>query len=216
MPSINFKRHGYFRLLIVSLLCASLFGCHSPRDATSGSVSHSTEMEPARYHEVSAAIWDDYKENTRFDARIFTLIPRLIDAPDNVPISRLVITNLTTERTIFQRDMDFRPLGMHTERLFDNQLALVTEWAGGSADGIMIFSVSPLGGKVVLDEDYRIGASFIPGGGDTVDVFITSGCCGVGPFYTTRFVYNGQAYKPAGSMAFEDFTNVLNHAFANK
>ena len=159
-------------------------------------------------------MWDDYKTSTRFEARLLTLTPKLVDAPYDAPISRLMIKNLTTGKMIFQQEIDFRPLRMHPESLFENTQALVTEWVGGTANGIMIFSVNPSGARLVLDEGYRVGVSFICSNSSNVDVFITSGCCGDGPFFTTRYVFDGHSYKPKGSMAYGDFVNILSSGFA--
>src|SRR6185312_9449626 len=146
------------RLPLVTAFCVALLGCHSPGYVTSR-VSAFQKLDEARlYHEASSTVWDDYKVNTRFEARVITLTPRLVEAPDDAPISHLTIKNLTTGRTILQKDIDYRPLSIHFERLIDDRSMLVTEWVGATARGIMIFSVDRSGARIVLDEGYRLEA----------------------------------------------------------
>lgn len=201
------------RALILSILCAVLTGCQSARETKPDLTATATKQDP--YREVNLITWDDYKAHVRYQASILTLSSPLAEAPTDTAISRLVVRNLTSGKTIFRKDIDYRPLAAYP-KVLDNGQALISEWEGGSAESVMIFSITPSDAKVILDESYRVDVSFIPVDVDQIDVFITSGCCGIGPFFTTRFTYDGKSYKPIASIPHETFTNLLLNGFTKR
>ena len=87
---------------------------------------------------------------------------------------------------------------------------LILTWAGGSADRIEILSVGSHTATSILDESYRVDAALVDlSGRGKIDVLITTGDTGAGPFYVTRYAWQNEKYAAVGRMRYEIFIRTV-------
>ena len=168
------------------------------------------------YRDVSTVVWEVGK-GVRIEARLQRIDRSSASASLTEAPSRLVIRNLTANKTIYEQDSEDIPISMCAlDDLGDIGKAVVLRWAGGSAERLEILAVSESNARVVLYESYRVSASLIDLGNNAPDVFITTGDSGAGPFYTTRYMWQRDRYLPVGRVRYENFIRTINEQFSSR
>ncbi|MEK6285837.1 MAG: hypothetical protein AABO57_08870 [Acidobacteriota bacterium] len=202
----------------VAALSLVLLSCSTPsaQVTNSGSSSSKTNVPPAgqdEYRAVSVNVLSVDNKGTKVEARLET-VDEPFKHPSLVP-SRLTIRNLATNETIFEEKSDDTALSAYVRALNEEVgEALVVTWSGGSGDRIEILAVDSSKARVLLDERYRVDAALIDvSGHGQVDVLITTGDSGVGPFSTTRYVWNGDRFQPAGKVSYKSLGDTIERQF---
>lgn len=211
------KKH--MTLAIVGLVGLSTLGWHilMPSEVPSMQGMSRSETLANPYRSVSVIVWKVDSRDTQVEARLETLNVPLKDAAADLPLSRLVISNATTKEVIHQQNVDDRPLSMYVRDVNGDSFSeLILTWSKGAvAERLEILSVAATQVQVALDKSYRLDAALIRLADETVDVLVTTGDSGNGPFYTTRYVWRGGRYQAVGRLPYEKLTATIKHLFAN-
>ncbi|MFL6276473.1 MAG: hypothetical protein ACJ74G_14880 [Blastocatellia bacterium] len=208
------------RFMVCLLMLGTMSCFFSSKPATNSStlpVQASSIVEDAStdYKLANAVVWEVDEKGTRAEAKIEVLSSPPKDHPTDKPLSRLTIRNVSTQAILFSQESDDSPVSMYIRPLNEEVgEGLVVVWSGGSADRIEILKVDAEQSSVILKESYRIDAAFVDlSGAGQVDVFITTGEGGNGPFYTTRYVWKKEHYEPVGKIEYKKFINTINSQF---
>jgi hypothetical protein len=204
---------------IVCVLGLLATACNMASHATStSSAATAQDSNPrkdasADHQNKSVLIWSVDGKGAQLEAR---LEPLGADSSSRFasPV-QLTITNLTTGRVIFSENNGDRPISMYIRDLNDDwREELVVNWAGGSASRLEIIALSGTEARIILNESYRIDAALIDlSGASRIDVLITTGDSGVGPFYTTRYIWKGERYLPVGKVPYISLTQAIEERF---
>ncbi len=208
-----------FYIVASVILGAIIFiGCHYSGSATTtlNNLATQATVNPEEndrlYRTVSMVSWD-VKKNVRVEARLEVLNQDCQSKPCQVPYSRLIVKNLATNRIIYQRDDSDEPVCLYLR----GSDGLIINWRGGSADRIEILLVAENEAHRVLYESYRLDAALITFTKDEeISVLITTAEGGGMPLYTTRYVWEGDRYKPVSRISFEHFSGDLTKLFKSR
>jgi hypothetical protein len=183
------------------------------KDGSQLQLNQTTETSNV-YEPVSFVVWT-VGENSTIEARLEVLSKTSKDYSASLSPSRLVIKNRNSDKIIFEQNSADTPVSMYVRPLNEDiGEALIVTWSGGSADRIEIFDVGETSVRKVLSESFRIDASLADlSGVGQIDVLITTGDNGSGPFYTTRYVWDGTSYKPTSKVLYKDFVNFIQKSF---
>ena len=87
---------------------------------------------------------------------------------------------------------------------------LIVSWdIAAASNQFQIFAVSPAQAKLMFDENYRLDATLLDLGEDEIDVLLTTGEGGSGPFVTTLYGFRGGKYELLGEVPYEAFISPL-------
>lgn len=200
-------------VIMTALFSFGAFGCSVPSSADVRSVDpppRRVEDQSPMYQNVSTVNWG-VSQDVQIEAKLERLNKPLSDAPTGLPLARLTVRNLSTSRIIYEQSSDDSPISMCARDINgDVGRALVVTWSGGSAERLEILSVNATQAQVLLNEAYRVDASLISLLGDSqLDVLITTGESGVGPFYTTRYVWDGRKYQRMGQVPYKSLKRMI-------
>lgn len=219
-----------FTIMPIALLCV-LFSatCRFPSSAgkdNNVSSSRTTlqlpqdlpnkDGESDKYYYVASVVrWDIDDRNTFVEAELETIKVLLDDLPTGLPFSRLVVRNFSTKATIYKQDFEDFPISMYTRDMNGDQHPelVLSLTGGGVANQLLFLSVTETQARIIFNESYRIDASMIDLGQGATDVLLTTGDSGVGPFYTTRYVWKGDRYEAVGRVLHERLINIVNRQF---
>lgn len=160
---------------------------------------HNVQVESELYKKTRSIFWLTGHHEVPVQADLDVLKIPLQDVPPKTPFSLLKITSLPSGRIIHQEKVQDFPITMYTRDLDgDKQEELIIIWeAGAVASRIEILSVNEDKATVLLNEDYRVKADLVEGNDGKVDVVITTGESGAGPFVSTRYSWKkGGVYQP--------------------
>jgi hypothetical protein len=174
------------------------------------------ESKSASYETVIFYTWEFGDDNTKIEAKVETLVGKLIDAPRGMPLSKLVIRNLKSQKEIFEEDLDDDLPGYVIIRDLDgdDKMELIATWnSGATSERIEILKIDEDRARRILDESYRVDASLIDLSGKATTVLITNTKMGAIPDYTVRYTWQGEQYKPAGKVKYEHFVKQVESLF---
>lgn len=166
---------------------------------TTVSPPHNAQTESELYKKVRSIFWLAGRNEAPVQADLDILKVPLKDAPPKIPFSLLKIMSLPSGKIIYQEKVQDFPITMYTRDLNgDKQEELIIIWeAGAVASRIEILSVSEDKITILLNEDYRVKADLIEKADGNVDIVITTGESGAGPFVSTRYSWKkGGVYQP--------------------
>ena len=205
---------------VVAAFCIGLPGCSAPSarvrsSDSSPSTENAQEARQDEYRVVSVIVWSVDDQGTRVEAKLET-VDEPLKHPSLIP-SRLTIRNLANSQTVFEQNSADVALSAYVRGLNDVVgEALVVTWSGGSGERMQILTVDPSSAHVILDQRYRVDAALIDlSGQGHLDVLITTGDSGVGPFYTTRYVWNGDRFQPAGRVPYKALVSTVEKQFSS-
>lgn len=198
------------KLLLITCLLATT--CQSPVGEVVGSNSLLQQRENDAEKQVSLIgifVWE-VDEGLKLEARA-----EQVSASGEITTSRLIVKNLATNNIILQKEYDGFITSMYTRDLnSDQHPELLLTWTRGTvADNLEVFSVNTTQAQTLLAETYRTDATLTYISGDSVDILISTGDSSAGPFYTTRYVWKGDRYKPAGKVQYEKLTRAIEKLF---
>jgi hypothetical protein len=165
-------------------------------------------------HDEAIITWDAREEGAMLEARFEGLrqpFPDDLWDQKKYPYwSRLTIKNLRTKRVIYEERFESSLfVSMYTRDLNgDSHVELIlTTTPGAVCEQMSIFSVTPSGVKLLLYKPHRLlgDAEFVKGENGLTDVVITDAELGTGPYYTTRYVWQGRRFKPVATVPVEEF-----------
>ena len=205
----------YLFLVLVNLSFCCLAGCHTRSIAVA---DEGKAQQDPDYVIVSMTTMAFGK-----DVRVRAVIEELKNSIDAIagqrPRSRLVITNLSTGKTL------------HTEECGDSVLstpgftiergpALVMTTKGGSGDGVSVYEVTESEARLVLEEAYRGAVITMPNNELAGDMgfLIVDGENGSSPLAVRRFQYSKEErrFVLAGTASFAQFLKTVNAQFSNR
>lgn len=203
---------------VIVAFSLGLLSCGTPsaqvRNSNSSANANVSDVGRDMYRAVSVNVWSVDDQGTKVEARLET-VDEPLKHPSLVP-SRLTIRNLTNSETVFEQNSDDIALSAYVRGLNDEVgEALVVIWSGGSGDRIEILAVDSSKARVVLDQHYRVDAALVDvSGHGNVDVLITTGDSGAGPFLTTRYIWKGDSFQPAGRVSYKLFADTVEKQFS--
>jgi hypothetical protein len=167
----------------------------------------------AKYIEIATVIWEVNGRGAKAEAKLEVLENEV--SSGNLPFARLKIMNLVTSKVIFEKEYADSPISMFVRDLNGDSIKeLIVNWEGGSASRLEILEVNVDSARVILYESYRVDAALIDlSGKGIVDILITTAESGVGPFYTTRYVWRGREYRSVGRVPYAKLRTAINRAF---
>lgn len=129
------------------------------------------------------------------------------------PASKFTVRNLSTNAILYQRELNGMPLNVYTRNITpDSNPELIVEWnIAAVSNQLQVFSVSSLSATTILDENYRVDVAFIDLGKDAIDILVTTGERGMGPFTTTLYTYLNGKYVAAGEVPYETLTSKISN-----
>lgn len=201
-------------LSISTLACGTFLRAVEKPKPTSDQELAVEQRQPEPYRVASVIVWDVDSMNARIEARMETL-----NEPESnifaIAPTRLIIKNLSMNQLLFEEKSGDSFVSMYARDLNDDYIdELIVTWAAGSSYRIQIIAVDTTRADVILNESYRLDAALVDlSGVAKVDVLITTGNSGVGPFYTTRYVWTGEQYKAVGQMPYEKLINIIKKQF---
>lgn len=206
------------KLALIIGLVGTMLNCDSAAGKTSFNNQNSAQDKASQkrtiseYQTTSSIQWEFGNEST-IEARMETLKTACGDVPCRSAPSRLIVSNLNMNKIIYQSDEWDNPRSFCVQ----NPGQLVVYWGGGSADRIEILEVNSKNAHVVLDERYRFSA-FVGAitNDDEVSVFITTAEGGGMPEKTTRYIWKGDKYVPAGTVSFDRLSKEITTLFQKK
>ncbi|MFL6276471.1 MAG: hypothetical protein ACJ74G_14870 [Blastocatellia bacterium] len=174
------------------------------------------ETNEKYYREFGTVTWDVDSKGTFVQARIETIKVLLSELPQKVPFSRITITSLTNKSVIYVQNLDEFPLSIYTRDVNgDQNEELVVVWtAGAVANQMQILKVGSSQAQMIFDKGYRVDAALVDLGGKGLDILVTDGESGGGPFETTRFVWRDGHYQASGKIPSQNFENTIKRLFA--
>lgn len=200
---------------LVALGCSATSRPIASREVLSPQAVSKNKEESEGYRTVNLVVWN-VDSKTMVEARIETLDTPPSNGSPPLPSTRLKIKNIDTGESIYEQNSGDRPISMYTRDLNDDwREELILTWGGGSADRLEIITVSATQAGIVLNESYRIDAALIDLSGKAkIDVLISTGDSGAGPFYTTRYVWKNDRYLPVGRVPYDVFIRNVEKRFA--
>jgi hypothetical protein len=201
---------------LVTLGCSATSRPIASREALSPLVQSKAKEELQAYRTVDLVVWN-VDSKTKVEARIETLDAPPRDGSPPLPSTRFKIKNIDTGGSIYEHNSGDRPVSMYTRDLNnDGSEELIITWGGGSADRLEIITVSAKQARIVLSESYRIDAALIDlSGKGNIDVLVSTGDSGAGPFYTTRYVWENDRYLPVGKVPYDVLMRSVEKQFAS-
>jgi len=167
-------------------------------------------VEGEGYSSLMFTTWT-LADKTPIEARIEVLKTPSQQSKTSSTAYHLVIRNAGNNETVFEQTSNDRPISMYARDLNDDwNDELILMWAGGSADRIEILSVGSHTASSILDESYRVDAALVDlSGRGKIDVLITTGDTGAGPFYVTRYAWQNEKYRVVGRMRYDLFIKTV-------
>ena len=220
-------------ILLTSMYASGMVSCiNSVQLPSSGNNSSSVKVSSSTaqgmgsnvsrsddyYREANVLRWDVDGRGTFVEARVETIKVTVDKLPTGLSFSHLTIKSLTTGSLIYQEEIDGFPISAYTLDVNgDRTPDLVTTWTAGTvAERLQIFNVSATQAGVLFNESYRVDASLLNLSEGALDIFVTTAEFGTGPFYTTRYVWDGESYRAIGKVAHSSFINTIKHQFNAK
>lgn len=198
-----------------TLSCSTTLSPIAAQRAPSIQAANIDTQESRLYETVISVVWK-LDSKTKVEARIEALDPSR-SGSTALPSTRLKIKNLETGQLVYEQDSSDRPISMYTRDLNDDWSdELILTWGGGSADRLDIITVNATQARVVLSESYRIDAVLMDlSGKGMIDVLISTGDSGAGPFHTTRYAWKNNRYVPVGRSPYQVLIRSLEKQFAS-
>jgi len=168
-------------------------------DGSPATQSPIANLADSPYHKkVRSIYWLVNEEKAAVQAEVYSLKVPLQNAPAKLPISYLKITSVPSNKAIYEENVEDRLVTMYTRDLDnDDEEELIIVWNGGAvSENLQILSVKEEKVTVILAENYRVKAEFVTTSDNMVDVLVTTGEHGSGPFHTTRYSWKGARYQP--------------------
>lgn len=220
MLLINGGRKFLLLVLVIALcLCAPYVGLHLRSLPPNPSALAMQQQEKQReesslYTAVCNTTWE-LDDHTEIEVSVFILKATKQPAVSSYSSSRLKVMDRTQNKVIYERNEGDSFISMFLRDLDgDGSNEVVLNWARGSAGRIEVLSVNDKGVRSILDETYRVDAALVDlSGQGKIDILITTGESGVGPFYTTRYVWRGKQFQPAGRVPYKRLVGLVKGLF---
>lgn len=204
-------------LVVVTIRCVEKLHSSDALDAATRKNAGDAEFKSASYEDAIIYVWELADSGTRIEAKVQTSTATLKDSPSGMPLSKIAIRNLRSQKVIFEQSLDERPIYVIKRDLNgDGVLELIASWTSGAVgEQIKILTIDEDKATIVLDESYRVDASLVDASEKAIDVLITTAESGVSPAYTTRYVWQGEKYKPVGRVRYEHFVRQIKGLFGS-
>jgi len=161
---------------------------------------------------VNICSWE-LDDGTRIEARAEKTNP-----PDEPTTWQITVKNLTTNKVILRREILY-DLSMYLRDLKGyGQRELIIDWDHGvCCRQLEIYEIDRRGAHELLNEAYRASATLIDMyGKGKVDVLISTAEGGALPMITTRYVWQGDRYRPVGSFPSGKLLSELRNRFSER
>ncbi|HBB95199.1 MAG TPA: hypothetical protein DC054_07390 [Blastocatellia bacterium] len=194
-------------LIVSAIVCVTASGCIKSRAITNElTKTPPPPVEREGYSPLMFTTWT-LADKTTVEARIEVLKTPSQQSKPSSSAYRLLIKNTGSNETVFEQTSYDRPISMYARDLNDDwNDELILTWAGG----IEILSVGSHTATSILDESYRVDAALIDlSGRGKIDVLITTGDTGAGPFYVTRYAWQNEKYTSVGRMRYDIFIRTV-------
>lgn len=149
-------------------------------------------------------------DGTRLEAKA-----EKVNAPDEATIWNVTVRNLATDVILLNREI-FYLTSMYIRDLNgDGKPELIIDWDHGvCCSSLEIYEVDAQKAREILNEAYRVDATLIDLSGEgKVDVLISTAEGGAMTKFTTRYVWQGEKYKPMGKVSSEVFIRSIKRQF---
>jgi hypothetical protein len=218
-------RLSIFAMIITMILC----GCQAAQNrgkeagyATKGMQSNFSlskivgSLDDERYFIATSCAW--VQGSTHFCAVIEA---HKITAGIREPSSRLTIRNLTSDKIIYQKDLDGSPGSMSVAYLTPDGIPklYLNHYTAASASNVYIFSVSDSNTHLILDKNYSGEEQPIllyEPSTDSVDILLSDRGLGLEPTKLSRYRWQNGQYSLLGTVPYENLHRLINNYFANK
>lgn len=170
------------------------------------------KMDSEQYQIFAQLEWEVDGRIT--DVKLETLIERAKSVDTAHPVSRLIITERSTQKVLYEQTINDRPLSLCTHQLNEDVgEGLIVKWTGGSADRIEILAA--INGQVcnVLTTAYRLDATLLQLSDTTTAVLVTSAEGSGDTFYSTLYVWEGGRYRPIGRTPYKRLIGLIEREF---
>ncbi|HKQ53491.1 MAG TPA: hypothetical protein VJT74_14035 [Pyrinomonadaceae bacterium] len=163
------------------------------------------------YADAGIVVWDVREKGIRLEARVTSLKQDLPPEVfrDSPYWSRLTIKNLQSNKVLYDEKFSGLFVSMYTRDLNNDSHVelIVTMTPGAVCEQLSIFEVTPERARLILYKPHRLlgDAEFVNVEGNLTDVIITDAELGTGPYYTTRYVWQGKKYRPVATVAAEEY-----------
>lgn len=178
----------------------------SPENANKGSVT---------YKQMAATSWELSTGQT-IEARLEEATIKLADLPPDKPKGRLVITNLTNGKVLFEKGSDDNPLSVSKANFYlgDKDVLTVT-WIAGSAEGLEVYTVSAERVEEVLHDSFRDAYILLlsPESGEKTDILIVDKSLEDSRLEVRMYRWGDGKYLFSGVADYEEFIRGINGKF---
>lgn len=218
---LNIVVNNSIYLNLAVLVIVSSFGCSSTLQSFENSDNGQAikinkspnDSIDDNYQIISLMNWDyiESGRNEKIEARLESIKVNSGNKEDSLPISRLIIKNVTLNKVIFEYTNDAVPITMYKVDVgLEPESILVVTWSGGSADHIEIFTIDERPIKKVFSNYYRGEAIFADLFDDKKkDLFITTTDDKTGEFFLYRYVWREHEFVLTGKVKYNKFVSIL-------
>lgn len=128
---------------------------------------------------------------------------------------RVTVRNPATGALLLSREISYLNSIYVRDLNADGRPELIIDWDHGvCCSSLEIYEVDAGRAREILNEAYRADAALIDLSGDgEVDVLISTAKGGALPTFTTRYVWQGERYRPAGSVPYKSLVGHIKRQF---